>query len=166
MLGAAGYAGEAGHMLVNATGRACTCGARGCWETEVGEAALLRAVGSRGVTGTAAVEAVLSRLEAGDRRAVAAVADIGHWLGVGIGNLVNLLNPEAIVLGGMFQPLFGHLQQSMLASVGDRTLDVVSNQLTLAPSDLGTTSQLHGAAELCLSAVVADPSAADLTPAS
>ena len=121
MLGAAGYAGEAGHMLVNPKGRQCTCGAFGCWETEAGEAALLRAAGVRGARGVAAVDAVRGEGEAGDESAAAAVAEIGHWLGVGVGNLVNLLNPEVVVLGGIFQPLFPCVREPMLSAVRARS---------------------------------------------
>lgn len=157
MLGAAGYAGEAGHMLVNPDGRQCTCGAFGCWETEAGEAALLRAAGVRGVRGATAVDAVLERVAAGDESAAAAVAEIGHWLGVGVGNLVNLLNPEVVVLGGIFVPLFPHLREPMLSAVHARSLDEVSEPVRVVPSDLGTSAQLHGAAEVVLAAVLTDP---------
>ena len=157
MLGAAGYAGEAGHMLVNPDGRQCTCGAFGCWETEAGEAALLRAAGVRGVRGATAVDAVLEKVAAGDESAVAAVAEIGHWLGVGVGNLVNLLNPEVVVLGGIFQPLFPYLREPMLSAVRARSLDEVSEPVRVVPSDLGTSAQLHGAAEVVLTAVLSDP---------
>ena len=157
MLGAAGYAGEAGHMLVNPHGRQCTCGAFGCWETEAGEAALLRAAGVRGVRGIAAVDAVVERVTAGDEAAAVAVAEIGHWLGVGVGNLVNLLNPEVVVLGGIFQPLFPFLREPMLGAVRARTLDEVSEPVLVVPSDLGTSAQLHGAAEVVLDTLLADP---------
>ena len=158
MLGVAGYAGEAGHMLVNPDGRRCTCGASGCWETEAGEAALLRAAGVRGMRGVAAVNAVVDRVAAGDASAVAAVAEIGHWLGVGVGNLINLLNPEVVVLGGIFQPLFPFLREPMLRAVRARSLDEVSDLVTVVPSALGTSAQLHGAAEVALAALLADPS--------
>ncbi len=158
MLGVAGYAGEAGHMLVNPDGRRCTCGASGCWETEAGEAALLRAAGVRGLRGVAAVNAVVDRVAAGDASAVAAVAEIGHWLGVGVGNLINLLNPEVVVLGGIFQPLFPFLREPMLRAVRARSLDEVSDLVTVVPSALGTSAQLHGAAEVALAALLADPS--------
>ena len=157
MLGAAGYAGEAGHMLVNPKGRQCTCGAFGCWETEAGEAALLRAAGVRGARGVAAVDAVVEKVMAGDESAAAAVAEIGHWLGVGVGNLVNLLNPEVVVLGGIFQPLFPCVEEPMLSAVRARSLDEVSELVSVVPSDLGTSAQLHGAAEMVLATVLADP---------
>jgi predicted NBD/HSP70 family sugar kinase len=157
MLGAAGYAGEAGHMLINPTGRRCTCGARGCWETEAGEAALLRALGPSTTQDPDVVRTVLARLEAQDPVATRAVTGIGRWLGLGIGNLVNLLNPEVVVLGGMFQALHPYLRESMLAAVRQQGLDEVRGGLDVVPSSLGTSAQLHGAAELALAGVLDDP---------
>lgn len=159
MLGAAGYAGEAGHMLVNPDGRRCQCGARGCWETEAGERALLRAAQSPETSGLAAVDAVVSRLAGGDRTALDAVAEVGRWLGVGIGDLVNLLNPDLIVLGGMFSRLHEYVREPMLAAMRDRSLEPASSMVTVVPSALGTSAQLHGAAEMCLSEIIADPGA-------
>jgi predicted NBD/HSP70 family sugar kinase len=164
MLGAAGYAGEAGHMLVNPAGPRCQCGARGCWETEAGERALLRAAGSPEHSGLAAVDEVVSRLGTGDATALSAVGEVGHWLGVGVGNLINVFNPEVVVLGGMFQRLFGYLREPMLAAMQDRSLNALSSTVTVVPSELGTSAQLLGAAELALSEVIADPSGFRSTP--
>jgi predicted NBD/HSP70 family sugar kinase len=157
MLGTSGYAGEAGHMLVNPAGRRCTCGAVGCWETEAGEAALLRSARVRRRAGVAALDVVLERALAGDEAAVAAIAATGHWLGVGVGNLVNLLNPEVVVLGGMFQRLHGLLRDPMLRAVRARSLTEIADTVQVVPSRLGTSAQLHGAAEVALAAVLADP---------
>lgn len=157
MLGAAGYAGEAGHMPINPAGQRCQCGARGCWETEAGEGALLRAAGSPEAAGVAAVDAVVGRLGAGDSEALAAVAQIGHWLGVGVGGLINLFNPEVVVLGGTFQRLFGYLREPMRAAMRERSLVAPYSMVTVVPSDLGTSAQLLGAAELSLSDIITDP---------
>lgn len=159
MLGAAGYAGEAGHMLVNPDGEQCHCGSRGCWETEAGETALLRAARSPDTSGLAAVDAVVARLAAGDETALEAVAGIGRWLGVGIGNLVNLLNPDLVVLGGLFQRLHDYVREPMLAALHERSLEPASGMVSVVPSALGTSAQLYGAAEMCLSEVIADPGA-------
>jgi predicted NBD/HSP70 family sugar kinase len=156
MLGASGYAGEAGHMVVNPDGSQCRCGARGCWETEVGEAALLRSAGVHDLRGAAAVAEVLARADAGDPVAVAAVTEIGHWLGVGVSNLANLLDPEVVVLGGIFQQLFPFLQESMLEAVRARSIAEVPEPVLVLPSALGTSAQLHGAAEVVLGSMLAD----------
>ena len=65
LTGAAGYGGEVGHMPVNPNGVACRCGSIGCWETEIGEDALLRLAGRPPGGGRAAVDAVLRDAEAG-----------------------------------------------------------------------------------------------------
>ena len=156
MLGASGYAGEAGHMVVNPDGSQCRCVARGCWETEVGEAALLRAAGVHGMRGRPALEALATRTGAGDAVAVAAVAEIGHWLGVGVSNLANLLDPEVVVLGGIFQPLFPFLEASMREAVRARSIAEVPEPVVVLPSALGTSAQLHGAAEVVLGHMLAD----------
>lgn len=157
MLGAAGYAGEAGHMLVNPDGQLCQCGARGCWETEAGETALLRAAQSPEASGLAAVDTVVGRLSGGDQVARDAVAQVGHWLGVGIGNLVNLLNPDLVVLGGMFQRLHSYVRDPMLAAMHERSLEPASSMVSVVPSGLGTSAQLYGAAEMCLAKIITDP---------
>lgn len=157
MLGAAGYSGEAGHMLVNPEGQRCHCGARGCWETEAGERALLRAMRLPETSGLAAVEAVIGRLADGDPEALDAVARIGRWLGVGVGNLVNLLNPDLVVLGGLFSRLHDHVREPMLAAMYERSLEPAASMVSVVPSALGTSAQLYGAAEMCLAEIIADP---------
>ena len=101
--------------------------------------------------------AVLERLEAQDAAALDAVAGIGRWLGLGIGNLVNLLNPEVVVLGGMFQVLHPWLRDTLRTAVRGQSLDEVLGQLEVVASTLATSAQLHGAAELGLADVLDDP---------
>ena len=81
----------------------------------------------------------------------------GRWLGLGIGNLVNLLNPEVVVLGGMFQTLHPHLREAMMDAVRRQSLDEVLGSPRGGPECARTWAQLHGAAELGLAAVLADP---------
>ena len=75
---------------------------RGCWEVEAGEAALLRLAGVREVPGAwprwpSAPPGPAHALD---------IAEVGGWLGLGIGNLVNLFNPDLVVLGGLYERLF------------------------------------------------------------
>jgi len=106
LTGFAGYGGEVGHMPVNADGRPCGCGSTGCWETEVGEDALLRRAGRPVDGGREAVDAVLAAAAAGDPEATAAVGEVGRWLGIGLAGLVNVLDPRLVVMGGHFARLF------------------------------------------------------------
>ncbi|GAA5150766.1 ROK family transcriptional regulator [Nocardioides marinquilinus] len=160
MLGAAGYAGEAGHVLVDPDGRPCTCGSRGCWETEAGEVALLRAAGLDTTHGHAALSRLLVRLDSGDQQAALAVAGVARWVGLGIGNLVNLLNPEVVVLGGFLQQFHRHMEPALESALAARALTQPRQVVRVVPGSLGPLAQLHGAAELALRDLVLDPWAA------
>jgi predicted NBD/HSP70 family sugar kinase len=159
MLGSAGYAGEAGHTLINPAGQACRCGAIGCWETEAGEAALLRRAGVG--EGTGRLDLVAERAAAGDEATLLAVAEVGRWLGLGIGNLINLFNPELVVLGGLYQRLYAFLEPAVLKGVAQRALAAPREMATIARSGLGPDAPLIGAAELALSRVIVDPGHVD-----
>ena len=100
LAGARGYAGEVGHMQVDSRGPACRCGAAGCWEMKVGENVLLQQAGRLPGGGPPAVAEVIAAARAGEQRAAEAVDSVAEWCGVGIRALVNLLNPEIVVLGG------------------------------------------------------------------
>ena len=157
-LGSAGYAGEAGHTLINPDGRVCGCGAIGCWETEAGEAALLRHAGVG--DGTGHLDEVAERAAAGDEAILRAIAEVGRWLGSGIGNLINIFNPDLVVLGGLFQRLYTFLESSVVEGARLRTLDAPGEMATISCSGLGPDAPLIGAAELVLSGVIADPARA------
>ena len=100
-MGAQGYAGEVGHMVVNPKGRPCRCGAVGCLETEVGEPAVRSPQASR----TPPRSARSWPGQAGDRDALDGLRRIGDWLGIGVTNLVNIFNPAVVIFGGTLQHL-------------------------------------------------------------
>ena len=100
--GAHGFGGELGHVTVDPDGELCACGSRGCVETRVALGALLRAAG---LGADAGVGLLAERAEEGDERALAALAEAGRWLGIGVASAVNLLNPSGIVIGGYFATL-------------------------------------------------------------
>lgn len=154
MLGAGGYGGEIGHMVVNPDGARCRCGARGCWETEIGRDAVVRAAGLDGEQ--VEVADVVAAAEAGDQRAAAAVSHVGDWLGVGLANLVNLFNPEVLVLGGHLR----HLLPLVSAQVTERiqaALPAAREQARIEVPALNGDSTLLGAAESAFEALLNDP---------
>lgn len=158
MLGAAGYAGEAGHTLINPEGHRCRCGATGCWETEAGEAALARRTGfPPTVAGLGLLDIVVARANAGDRKTLEAIDEIGRWLGLGIGNLINVFNPQLVVLGGFYHPLFPFLEKAVEKGARLGALDAPGDIAEITSSGLGSDAPLLGAAELALSEVIADP---------
>lgn len=157
--GAGGFAGELGHLPVRIDGEPCRCGARGCWETEIGEAALLRRAGRAVTTGRRGVAWTEARARVGDERAIAAFHETGTWVGTGLAGLVNLLNPEVAVLGGYLAAAFDLVAPAVSAELEARALGVARQGVRVVPALLGADAPLVGAAELAAEWVLADPAA-------
>ena len=157
--GLAGYAGEVGHIPVNPAGSVCRCGSVGCWETEVGESALLTRAGRLPDGGRAEVDAVLRDAAAGSPAAMNALNNVGRWLGVGLAGLVNVLNPELIVLGGQFGRIHPHVIATLRAELDRMTLEASREFVRVVPATLGVDAPLLGAAELAFEPLLADPAA-------
>jgi len=102
-----------------------------------------------------------ARAAAGDRTTLRAIADVGRWLGFGIGNLINVFNPDLVVLGGLYQRLYAYLESSVTEGARSRMLDAPGEMVRIARSGLGSDAPLIGAAELVLSGVIADPASID-----
>ncbi len=96
--GSAGTAGEIGHITIDENGPLCRCGNRGCLDTFVGAGAVLAAL--RATHGTLTLKDVIARALDGDPGCRRVLEDSGRHLGIAVAGVVNLLNPEAIVLGG------------------------------------------------------------------
>ncbi len=157
LLGSAGYAGEVGHTFVNPDGLECRCGATGCWETEAGENALMRRVHSLGsVSGLAAVDAVAELAADQDPETLKAISEAGRWLGIGIANLINVFNPEMIVLGGLYHRLFDYLEESVVAGAA-RSIEASRNMVEIRQSAVGQNVTLVGASELALADLIDNP---------
>jgi predicted NBD/HSP70 family sugar kinase len=159
LAGAAGYAGEIGHMPFNPQGRPCRCGSIGCWETEIGEEALLRLAGRDVDGGRAAVDEVIEAARRGDAEATSAVHEVGRRLGVGIAGLVNILNPRVVVVGGLFSRLYPMIAASVAQELDRRAMAAPRSSVRVAPAALGVDAPLLGAAELAFEAFLVDPAA-------
>ncbi|MFD9716298.1 ROK family protein [Streptomyces sp. NPDC059076] len=103
--GAHGFAGELGHVMVAKDGPECRCGARGCLEQYAGQRAMLRAAHIDRSSGGAALAELERRARTGDGRALAALNQAGLMLGRVLSGAVNLFDPAAVVLGGIYGPL-------------------------------------------------------------
>ncbi|PWK82433.1 putative NBD/HSP70 family sugar kinase [Lentzea atacamensis] len=148
--GAGGYVGELGHMVVRPGGRRCYCGCEGCWETEVGEPALCRALG---LPDDAPRGAVVAALRALDDPSV--LGEFADWLALGLANIVNVLGPELVVLGDLYTALPASLVDSVGTVVQQRSLvsrAVGGTQIVTSP--LGRDAKLIGAAELAFEPVL------------
>jgi predicted NBD/HSP70 family sugar kinase len=159
LTGASGYGGEVGHMPVNPDGLPCRCGSIGCWESEVGGAALLRRAGYPPEGGTEALAAVMRDAQAGAPRALTALAETGRWLGIGIAGLINILNPELVLIGGELAPFYPYVRSALEAELDRRALRSSRQVARVTPAKLGLDAPLIGAAELAFEPMLADPAA-------
>ncbi|MEV1007453.1 ROK family protein [Streptomyces sp. NPDC049881] len=158
--GANSGAGEWGHTTLSVGGRLCRCGARGCLEAYVGAVALLErwreAGGDVPATGQeAGIAALLAAARAGDPRVVALLDETAEYLGAGIADLVNLFNPERIVLGGWMGLLLGpYLLPAVREAAGAYALRHPAARATIELGLLGPDAVTVGAATLPLAGLL------------
>lgn len=159
--GVARSGGEVGHMCVNPDGALCGCGSYGCWETEIGELALLRHAGkTEGEDRRRAVLAVLRAAELGDPEALRAVGTVARWLGIGLAGIINIFAPEQVVLGGFFARAYPLLREVVDQELAQRVLQPLRNVTLRTP--FVEDASLLGAAELALDALLSDPTVVPL----
>ena len=145
LVGAAGCAGEVGHVQVNPMGVRCRCGAIGCWETEIGGPALLRRAGSaeKGYR-PEAVARLLREAAWGDPVALPAVEEVGRWLGRGPGGLVNAFNPQRVVLGGYLGSMWPLVEEIVQAELRVRVMAPALEAVEIRPAQLGAEAHAAG----------------------
>lgn len=161
--GAHGYAGEFGHMTVDATGPLCICGQRGCWERYAsgnGLAWLAREAAANGRAGSVLAgasgdieavrgEHVTAAAAAGDAEARAIMSTFARWIGLGLANLANIFDPSVIVLGGGLVEASETLLAPVRAALEELTLGTAARpQLHVVPAALGERAGSIGAALL------------------
>ncbi len=162
--GGRGYSGEVGHMPVAPPGRTCGCGRTGCWETVVGLTALLHKATDRddpvrdpSLDVEQRLAGITRRAEAGDARTLSALKDVGIWLGIGGAILVNILNPDVLVLGGYFAVLGPWLREPLEKAIRERVIAPDGGGCRVVRSDLGFAAAVRGGAQISLDQVFVDP---------
>jgi len=173
--GAGGYAGEIGHtpILAQPFGLECHCGKQGCWEMYANQAAIIRRLKSqieaspesRSITAslldtraTAATIALIKQAaDAGDPQAVAALAEEGSALGIGMAGLINVLNPEKIILGGPISMAGEHLLPAILAGVKQHGMQEIVSQAEISLSGFGPDASVIGAAAVVVDDILTNP---------
>jgi predicted NBD/HSP70 family sugar kinase len=144
--GAHARAGELGHVVIDPDGPPCSCGGRGCLERLAGLDAILRdaSVETRGE--------LEQRCADGDAQALKAVAAAGRLVGVALASVTNLLDPDAVVLGGVFAALAPWLRPAVAEA-----LTAHGAEPELLVSSLGPDAAVRGAAGAVVRRVIDDP---------
>ena len=142
--GATGCAGEIGHTSVRPDGPRCRCGGRGCLEMY----ASARAVAKWGGAHSAKHAAELARQR--EPRSTGAFRKAGESLGIALANVVNILNPEIICIGGGLSAAFDLLEEPLLTELRARAFDLATERIGVVPAALGGDAGLLGATRLAL----------------
>ncbi|MET9950015.1 ROK family protein [Streptomyces sp. NPDC006339] len=156
--GSSGLALEVGHLTVNPEGRPCHCGSRGCLDVETDPLAFLTVAGRDPGPEVSLLQQArdLLRDHRDDRGVRVATEELIDRLGLGLAGLVNILNPDRIILGGLHRELLGADPERLRAVVADRSLWGRSGGVPILPCTLDHNS-LVGAAELAWQPVLDDP---------
>jgi glucokinase len=135
-----GTAGEIGHQTIDPDGPWCGCGNRGCLE------AYARADQIAAACGTSTAEEAVRAALAGDTRARSGLADVGRYLGIGIANMVTVISPDRVVLGGGVAAAGDLLLDPIRAELARRVTTTSLDRVNLVPAELGTLAGAIGAA--------------------
>lgn len=133
---------EIGHHIIDQSGPECFCGARGCWESLTSGPALARRAGQ--LSARDSCEAA----RRGDAAAVVAIEEEGHYLGVGIANLITLFVPDIIVLGGGVMQSLDLFEDKINVTIASSCKLVPAWKTRLLPAALGRDAGLVGAAQV------------------
>ncbi len=163
--GAFGGAGELGHVTLVKDGPPCDCGKRGCLEALASDPrvveqarASLRAgkktqLAEHGLT----FDRIVAAARAGDGLAQRLLADSGRWLGIGIANVVNLLNPELVIVGGEGVRAGDWRFETMRAAIREHTFNGLGQSLQVVIEFGGDQTWARGAASLVLNEIFEHP---------
>jgi glucokinase len=154
--GAGGAAGEVGHVVIDPDGPMCSCGRRGHLEALASGTAMARIAGERIAAGeestlagleTITAKAIGDAAEAGDSLALSILADAGRLLGLSLGGLLNILDPEVLVLGGGTIQIGPLLLDHLYAGIKEQAFETTYNHARIATAGLGQDAGLVGAVE-------------------
>lgn len=172
--GASGFAGEIGHctFLFETFQTPCHCGKSGCWETFANQYSILERVRARLEVKRSSIipelmaennspltfQIIVKAAEAGDIEATEALAEAGKALGIGIANLINIFNPDMIVIGGPLSEAGSFLLPAVEESVKIRAFNEVLAEAEILLSHFGADASLMGAGALVIQAIITNPS--------
>jgi len=163
--GISGGAGEIGHMTIDVNGPLCACGNRGCWEAMASGTALEReakakiAAGikttipkyTRGSDGRISAKSIYLAAQDGDSLAKGLIKELGFYVGVGLANLVNIFNPQLIVISGGVARMGDMLLEPARKTVRERAFELSAKAARVEVSSLGYDAGPLGAVALALS---------------
>lgn len=145
-----GVASEIGHMVIDPRGPNCSCGSSGCMEALVAapaikKRALEKGIGDKRLVG---IKEIFSRAEAGERKALEVISTSAEYLGIGIANVINIFNPEVVIVGGGVAKGGNLLMKPAVAVAKRYSLDAAMANVSITTAQLENDAGVVGAAGL------------------
>lgn len=148
--GSNGFSGELGHMTIQVNGSKCRCGNDGCWELYASEQALINNAGLLDIPLPSNKEGDLNNLltlaENGNKDVIKLFEQTGDYLGVGINNIINIFNPQQVIIGNRMASSKKWLKESLNKRVTNQALWFQRSDLQIDFSELSTLSSALGVA--------------------
>jgi glucokinase len=150
--GADGMAGEVGHMTIFPEGRKCGCGNTGCLEMYASARGIVQSYREAhpAAPDSCTSELIYQAAREGDEVAVRVMNDMGRMLGIGIANLINIFNPEMIVIGGGVKEAWPLFISATRKEIMRRAFQVPAERTRIMPSVLGDDAGMVGAAAVAM----------------
>jgi glucokinase len=148
-----GYAGGYGHIVIRHGGQACNCGLSGCWEQYASVRALMRQAAEAGLDDTTtggSAKRLFELAREGHRTALDVIDQYAEYVALGMTNLIHILNPESIVVGGAITAQGGFLFDR-IRTQAERQMMPAYAPVRIVPAALGEQAGLAGAAKLAWS---------------
>ncbi|MDQ0297990.1 glucokinase-like ROK family protein [Salibacterium salarium] len=152
--GVSGISGEMGHFTIEANGKKCRCGNKGCWELYSSESALLEQAQSLSSVKDMDItlESLIEEAEKGNTEVINLFNRIGEYAGIGLTNIINTFNPEQIIIGNRLSKLQKWLINPIQHVLEQRLLSYYYNSLTISFSHFGIHSCALGSAAFSVEA--------------
>jgi glucokinase len=135
-----GTAGEIGHQTIDPDGPECNCGNHGCLE------AFARADRIAAACGTTTAEEAVERGRKGDRKAIEGLRSVGRYLGIGIGNMIVVISPDRVVIGGGIAAAGDLLLDAARQEIRRRVQTTSIDEVEIVVAELGIWAGAIGAA--------------------
>lgn len=145
--GSNGFSGELGHMTIQADGAKCRCGNEGCWELYASEQALTRKAEKLDIPSDMQdLEGLVTLAEGGNNEIIELFEQTGDYLGIGINNIINIFNPQQVIIGNRLAYSEKWLKKPLNKRIANQALWFQQNDLQIDFSELSTRSTALGVA--------------------
>ncbi|MEC3841245.1 transcriptional repressor XylR [Bacillus amyloliquefaciens] len=146
--GVGGFSGEMGHMTIDFNGPKCSCGNRGCWEMYASEKALLKSLQTK--EKKVSCQDIIDFAHLNDIETLHALQNFGFYLGIGLTNILNTFNPQAIILRNSIIESHPMVLNSIRSEVSSRIYSQLANSYELLPSFLGKNAPALGMSSIVI----------------